>query len=195
MDSLPEADFRAGIGEIANCYCVQGAKLFDSFSRDVPGVLKNRRNVVRLIHQTLLIKKDFIEEDEFDVGRRKLLNFGHSFAHAIESATLSEVPLATAVAYGIDLAFRVSQKLGMVGGEEVEKVWGVIREIVGDFDFPRVEAPAIMEALASDKKNTATSSTLILTSGVGRMEAISLDDLATIEGLLSTRLTEYSKRR
>lgn len=193
LHSLPEADFRSGIGEIAHYYCVEGEGMFDSFARLVPQVLGNRRKVLSLIHQTLLIKKNFIEEDEFDLGRRKLLNFGHSFGHAIESATQYKVPHGTAVAYGIDLAFRVSEKLGMAGREEVEKAWSVMREIIGDFEFPRVEPTTILQALSRDKKNTGTSLTLILTSGFGKMEMMAMDEPETIRSVLSERLAEYAR--
>jgi len=191
LHTLPEADFRSGVGEIAHYYCLQAEEIFGSFARVIPEVLKDRSTVTPLIHQTLTIKKNFIEEDEFDLARRKLLNFGHSFAHAIEAATHYGVPHGTAVAYGIDLAFRVSERLGMVDLEEVEKVWGVIQKIVGDFEFPQVEAETVLAALSHDKKNTATHLNLILTSGLGKMAVVSLGELDPVRSVLKECLQKY----
>ena len=191
--SLSDVDFRSGIGEIAHYFCLQSANIFESFAETVPAALEDRQKAVPLVHETLLIKKGFIEQDEFDVGRRKLLNFGHSFAHAIESASAYQVPHGIAVAYGIDLAFRVSESLEMVGAKDVQKVWGVIGKIVEKYEFPNVEGRSIVEALARDKKNTATSFTLILTRGLGLMEVVTLGEIDIVRALLEDRLRAYTQ--
>ena len=63
--------------------------------------IKSPKILKSLILKSLNIKKKFIQEDEFDNGKRKLLNYGHTFAHAIEAYTNYKIPHGIAVAHGI----------------------------------------------------------------------------------------------
>ena len=119
--------------------------------------------------KNLEIKKGFIERDEFDRGERLLLNYGHSFGHAIESLTNYSIPHGIAVSYGMDLANFISVKKGFLNEEtrfeirsQVEKIWEGIS--LGDIDIGKFET-----ALSRDKKNIGNTYRLILAKGVGSM--------------------------
>ena len=66
------------------------------------------------IYDSLSMKKKLIELDEFDQGPRNVMNYGHSFGHAIESATNYAIPHGIAVSIGMDIANFISMKLGYI---------------------------------------------------------------------------------
>ena len=75
--------------------------------------IKSKKNISilkKIILKSLKIKKKFIEIDEFDKGKRKLLNYGHTFAHAIEAYTNYKIPHGISVAHGINIANYISYK-------------------------------------------------------------------------------------
>jgi 3-dehydroquinate synthase len=68
-----------------------------------------RDSLPKLVYDTLLIKKDYIEEDEFDVGQRRLLNYGHCFGHALEAVSGFAIPHGLAVVAGMIVATEVAR--------------------------------------------------------------------------------------
>ena len=111
--SLDDHQFFSGLGEIVKMHIVAGG---DDLAR-LDGQMRAlcRRDPEALseaVRASLRIKQGFIEEDEFDRGPRRLLNFGHCFGHAIESATDFSVPHGQAVVLGMFLAGIVSSSRG-----------------------------------------------------------------------------------
>lgn len=120
LRSLFEKDIYCGLGEIVKL------QLMDLHSPcDIQKVQKGIQTVIRFIkcrttdlssfiHTSLQIKKRYIEADEFDLGIRNLLNFGHEFGHALESASAYNIPHGIAVTIGISFANAVAQKRGLL---------------------------------------------------------------------------------
>ena len=73
---------------------------------------RDKKTMVKIISRCLEIKKRFIEIDEFDKGIRNLLNYGHTFGHAIESVTNYKIPHGIAVAHGMNIANFISYEYG-----------------------------------------------------------------------------------
>jgi 3-dehydroquinate synthase len=146
---------------------------------------------MELIRDTLLIKKDFIERDELDVGPRRLLNFGHTFGHAYESATNYQIPHGVAVAIGMCNAAFVSQKLGMLPEQKFELIWSTLEPLTKKFHSQlfAIDMKTIASAIQRDKKNTSNKINCILLSGLGNLEirplSLNEDVLPLIEGFLS----------
>lgn len=109
LETLDHRDIMSGIGEIIK------VAFLDNFTSIKTSELQNaitNGNVERnLIDKALQIKKRFIEVDEFDKGVRNLMNYGHTFGHAIETITKHQVPHGIAVGLGIYIANQVSKKL------------------------------------------------------------------------------------
>jgi 3-dehydroquinate synthase len=98
--SLSEEQIDSGICEsLKICYIHDDRRIFDQCYNLIAGSDKNR--LFKITNLTLTTKKYFIEIDEFDVGKRQLLNFGHTFGHAIESASHYEIPHGIAVGFGM----------------------------------------------------------------------------------------------
>ena len=165
--SLPPLELVAGISEIIKiCF----AKSMTEFKLAAQ-ILGNRdffkdRNVCdELVHLSLSSKKYFVEIDEFDTGIRKLLNFGHSFGHAIESASNYQIPHGVAVMVGMIAAIEHPKAIRSAHADLLKSsclklltsVSEDIRDPLRNLDFKKFS-----EAIKHDKKNTSTSLALIL---------------------------------
>jgi 3-dehydroquinate synthase len=124
----------------------------------------------------LKIKQRYIESDEFDKGIRNLLNYGHTFGHAFESATSYKIPHGIAVTIGMLAATFISERLGMIDqgyydhlNEFLKPYYEPYNQELHDDDLEKV-----IKAIKFDKKNTGKMINCILTRGEGKMEKASL---------------------
>lgn len=165
LDTLDQRELLSGIGEILKVHAIDGRDSFDRLSAAYDMLLSDRVILLEYIERALLIKKKFIEIDEFDTGIRNIFNYGHSFGHAIESVTDFSVPHGIAVTMGMAIANRVSQLRGLVPDSQVERMRPVLIRNCAGFASTRIHAPDLVAALMKDKKNTVNNLVLILPVG------------------------------
>jgi 3-dehydroquinate synthase len=107
--TLPAVELAGGLAEAAKIAYCRGAGSFAAYERLSAPVLRGNwqdQQLAELLHATLAVKQWFIETDEFDQAERRLLNFGHTWGHALESATAFAIPHGLAVAIGMLAAIR-----------------------------------------------------------------------------------------
>jgi 3-dehydroquinate synthase len=125
-----------------------------------------------LIGLSLSVKKEFIESDEFDNGIRKLLNYGHTFGHAIESSSNYAITHGAAVGIGILAAHALARDLGLLDKQTTPTEIAVIR-LLGSLDSKLAENIKVLDLdatvtfMCSDKKTTTEKFTFILPSDSG----------------------------
>ena len=167
VSSLPVLEIVAGLSEIIKiCYARDQAVFMNSLELiNKWDSTKSSSLLNDLIFLSLESKKYFVEEDEFDTGIRKLLNFGHSFGHAIESASNFAIPHGVAVLIGMiaaceyetTISSKQSEQLERVSLKLLTKIMGSVQDALESFDLSSFGA-----AIAKDKKNTATELVLVL---------------------------------
>ena len=162
LDTLNEDEIKSGIGEILKLYAVCGENKFNELSEDYPFLIKNREILLKYIYNSLCLKKNFIEKDEFDRSSRLVLNYGHSFGHAIETATHFKIPHGIAVSMGCHFANYVAWKLKLNNGDvfknmSLSLISNFEKFIKTGFDFK-----LFLESLLKDKKNVGEHLVLIL---------------------------------
>ena len=170
--SLPALEIVAGLSEIIKiCYARDEKVFMESLALMEEWVAaESLLHLDKLILLSLESKKYFIEEDEFDTGVRKLLNFGHSFGHAIESASNFAIPHGVAVLIGMiaaceyesTITTKQSELLQSASMKLLSEVMGSIQETLENFDLR-----AFGHAIAKDKKNTSTELVLVLPAESG----------------------------
>jgi 3-dehydroquinate synthase len=165
IDTLEHRDILSGIGEIIKVHAIEGKKTFDQLSNHYEELLTDRQMLLRYIHDALHIKQKFVEIDEFDRGIRNIFNYGHSFGHAIESATNFAIPHGIAVTMGMDMANRIAVLRGLLPEAQRRRMQGVLRKNYAEFAHTPISVDALVGALMKDKKNTATELVLILPLG------------------------------
>ena len=178
IESLPEAIFADGMAEVIKYGMLGSAELLTRLRE------KNaKEDLEYVIAKCVDMKRDVVEGDEFDTGRRQLLNLGHTFAHSIEKLSMYETSHGSAVAMGMDLITRAAVKKGFCPGECLP----ILEELLEKYALPlRTEYPA--EALAdvalSDKKRAGDTITLAVPCAVGesRLHKIGVAELTDWAG-------------
>mgnify|MGYP001191007863 FL=1 len=169
LKSLSLIDFKSGMGEMLHFYLVSGEKDFDYYRDRYDKAFEDENILLEIVRRNLEIKKGFIERDEFDTGERLLLNYGHSFGHAIESLTNYEIPHGIAVSYGMDMANFISVKMGFLEQKIRIDIRNQLKKIWSDVKLGNLNITDFEEALSRDKKNIGNTYQLILTKGIGKM--------------------------
>jgi 3-dehydroquinate synthase len=154
LDTLEDKDFKSGIGEII--------KLFLVASTPIQPKEITRANVKEYIRRALIIKKRFIEADEFDQDIRQILNYGHCIGHGIESATNFAIPHGIAITMGMDVVNRFAYLEGLIDLEWYETVHKVLFENYKDFCNEYIDSDKVCNALTKDKKNTGSKINFVL---------------------------------
>jgi len=177
-DSLPLIEKIAGISEILKICFAHSSQNFQQFLQlfKLNQFDPRLENISEIVQLSIESKKFFIEEDEFDTGIRKKLNFGHSFGHALESVTDYKIPHGVAVLLGILAACnhpaacrnRNTELLCEISLSLLHHVRSEIRIALREIDFHKFET-----AISKDKKNTKTELVLIL-PGKDELEIVSL---------------------
>lgn len=103
LDSLDEIDIKSGYGEILKLAVTGSSEALDQLIQNVNAHGLRGDHLLELIHQSLKIKQEVIEKDEYEVDLRRILNYGHTFGHALEALTNHAIPHGLGVAWGIDL--------------------------------------------------------------------------------------------
>lgn len=154
--SLPPVELRGGLAEAAKiCFC-HGSASFDHYLSLCAPVLAGEwtdQQLADLLHHVLSVKKWFIEIDEFDRAERRLLNFGHTWGHALESATDYAVPHGLAVALGMKAAHRfvaVPTESAVLQPHTTS----LLESVIKPQDLERFSATRFLDAFRGDKKHS-----------------------------------------
>jgi 3-dehydroquinate synthase len=118
-----------------------------------------------MVYDSVLVKAKVVEADEREKGERRLLNFGHTFAHAIEK--LTGILHGEAVSIGMVLAAKVSEKLGMISGLDSQR----ITKVLASYSLPvspNIDVEKLFEAMKQDKKREGSEIHLVLLEGIGK---------------------------
>jgi 3-dehydroquinate synthase len=165
--SLPQLEIIAGISEIIKiCFARANQDFQASVRLASTANLRDSQEVVEeLVLTSLKAKKYFVEEDEFDTGIRKLLNFGHSFGHALEAASKFAIPHGVAVMVGMIAAINHPAAVKSVETDELKLICiNYLKTVASDILKPMVEFDLNDFGLAiqKDKKNSQESLVLVL---------------------------------
>jgi len=172
VSTLPNLELIAGFSEIIKiCF----AKSADTFSQCLQLINQwqsdaDQQTIAEIIRLSLLSKQYFVEADEFDVGMRRLLNFGHSFGHALESASDYKIPHGVAVLIGMIAASQHPlSKTTLTTRMLIDSCLSFCKTVKTEIEneISGVNYTKFSQALAKDKKNSNTDLVLILpmTSG------------------------------
>ena len=163
LNTLTEEDYYSGVGELVKLQLMAGEEQAKSFIHKLPAIERREEGVLLdCIGSCLRIKQSFIEEDEFDTGRRNLLNYGHCFGHAIESSTNFAVPHGQAVVLGMMLANRVSVHKGLLSSEKEQFILNNMLKPVLKTKVSHISVENTLKAMHQDKKNIGKKLSLIM---------------------------------
>lgn len=165
LETLTRKEIQSGLGEIIKVHAIDGVAAFDRLASDFQRLDTDRLALMKYVRAALLVKQHFIEEDEFDLGVRNIFNYGHSFGHAIESATQYNVPHGIAVTMGMEIANSVAVQRGLLPDAHYLRMHKVLRQNYAAHAKTTVPTEEMLSALMKDKKNTTTMLVLVLPVG------------------------------
>jgi 3-dehydroquinate synthase len=177
LRTLSEEELLSGLGEAIKLHLIDGEDAVERLRRRLAVAGGIEPALPAIIRDSLQIKKRYIEEDEFDRGIRNVLNYGHTFAHAFESATRYAIPHGIAVSLGVACATLFSERLGMVAPGSQRRLLEWLRPCFARHapTLRQADLLAVVAAMRQDKKNDGDKITFILTRGPGRMEKVRLE--------------------
>lgn len=184
LHTLPDREFRAGLAEALKAGIIADAELFRLL--ETAGFETLRRDdalTEEVVRRALRVKADIVARDECEHGDRRLLNLGHTMAHAIEKCS-REMNHGEAVAVGTVMAARAAVRLGVMSGEDCGRVCRAVASL-GFRTEPPVGLPALAAAAAKDKKSAGDSIHIVLPTSVGgcTTRLVSAAELAAIFSL------------
>jgi 3-dehydroquinate synthase len=189
LQTLSDREYRAGLFESIKCGILRDAKLFSLMERKHEAILQRDADVLEnVIAASVRVKAGIVSRDEHEAGERMLLNFGHTFGHALESALKYKTLLhGEAVAWGMLAALDLSMTLGSLQPEDADRAAALI-EAYGPLPRFKLTVDDVLAATARDKKHTQTSQRYILANAIGDAfvaQGVPLEDVrGSVEFLL-----------
>lgn len=186
LSTLPEREFSAGLAEIIKYGASLDQGFFDWLEDAMDAlVARDSKSLAYAIEKSCQLKAMVVAEDERESsGRRALLNFGHTFGHAIEAGLGFGTWLhGEAVGCGMVMATRLSQDLGQVRADEASRVLNLVRRAGLPTQPPKWSAQTYLDWMRHDKKAAAGRIRYILLKGIGQAEFRPVDDAAVSASL------------
>lgn len=165
LTTLEPLDYFSGLGEVVKLYIMGGEETITELINLLPfAINRDKESLMKIVKQSLQIKQNYIEGDEFDTGRRNLLNYGHCFGHAIETATNYAIPHGQAVVLGMILSNMISKRRGLLSEKSEMKLAKQLLYpvLLAECANIEVDVQQIITAMKKDKKRTGLELPLIM---------------------------------
>ena len=179
LRTLPPREFRSGLYEVIKYGVIGDPRLFRILERDLESLLaRDSASLPSVISRCIAAKARIVSRDERESGPRELLNFGHTFGHALESLTRYRVFLhGEAVAWGMIAASLLALVAHYLRPEDAARVIRVTRRVGSLPPLPKANAAELLRAMRSDKKTRKRQLRFVLPRAIGRCEfGVPVDD-------------------
>ena len=195
LTTLPARDFLAGYGEVVKYGLLGDADFFLWLEQNGPALARDSDKRVRAVTHSVGMKAGIVARDETEQGERALLNLGHTFCHALESATGYSARLlhGEGVAIGCALAFDLSARMGLCPQEAPSRVRAHLRAMGMKVDLADIPgdlpgAAALIGLMAQDKKVVDGRMRFILARDIGQAFVCDTVDAGALRATLDDAL-------
>ena len=182
LDTLPEREFCAGLGEIVKYGAVLDGDFFRFLEENVDALLaRDKEALIQAVARSCSIKAKVVAVDEREGGVRAVLNYGHTLGHAVETLTEYTTYLhGEAVAIGMVQAARISQHFGYCNQADRDRIEGLIAALGLPAELPAFPSEKYVEALSHDKKVRDKGLLFICNRGIGAYKMERVTDLKAL---------------
>jgi len=168
-NTLTPEYFNSGLGEIIKFHLMSDDKGYTLLKKYLScSDLRENKYFKNIVHSTLKIKYSYFKGDEFDSGRRNLLNYGHCFGHALESASNFAVCHGEAVLVGMGFVNLLSLKRGIMKKEKYIEFEDIFWKYYPRFDISKINVENLIYYLKRDKKRVGKDLTMVLSQDIGK---------------------------
>ena len=189
LATLPEREFLAGLAEVVKYGAIGDAAFFAWLETHADALLvRDATALEAAIASSCRHKAGVVARDERELGERALLNFGHTFGHALEvEAGYGEILHGEAVAIGMLLAARLSSRLGLAAAADAERLQALLQRLKLPTRIPPGLQPRrLLERMRLDKKSVSGQLRLVLWRGIGQAEVVGGVAESAIEEVLAS---------
>jgi len=175
LRTLDARQYRSGLGEVVKYGVILDADLFDYLETNVTGLLARDDAVLtEVIARCCRLKADVVEQDEREeTGVRAVLNYGHTFAHPLETlGGYGEILHGEAVAIGMLCASRLAERLGRIDAALTDRQHKLFSALGLPVDLPDLDPDEILRAMTHDKKVEHGKLRFVLPSRMGHVELV-----------------------
>lgn len=150
INTLTNDDYLNGWGEILKFSLTRYSDFYDELKAESQYIPCD--NIERYVYKGLMMKKEVIEEDEFESDLRRILNYGHTFGHALEAFTYNEIPHGKGVIWGIDVVNYIAYKEGLITEDYYLDIKRVIKEHFLTKEIVVSDPLSLFAIIKTDKK-------------------------------------------
>lgn len=175
LESLPAREFRAGLYEVVKCAVIGDAALFQFLEQHLGAVLEREESAMRrVLAGAIRFKARIVSRDERETGLRRVLNFGHTIGHALETLSgYHGLRHGEAVGWGMIGATRLAVRVRRLAPRDAERIIGLVHALGRLPPLPRIPPGRIYGQLFADKKKQDSALCFVLPRRVGRVDVIS----------------------
>jgi len=172
LETLSDEEFTNGLAEVIKMSIIKDKNLFESLEKNHEKILARDKVILQnIIKRNIELKKEVVEEDAEEKGLRQILNFGHTFGHALEAYYNYKIRHGYAVSQGMLVESKISVAVNNLNRNEEEK----IRNSIKIFGFPLtvnldVKTSKIIEIMKSDKKSLSNKPRFVLIDEIGKVK-------------------------
>ena len=162
LSTLPDPVFYDGCAEVIKAAMLKSHAFFEDLQKTPP-----REQLEHMLEFCISMKRDVVEEDEFDTGARQYLNLGHTFGHAVEAASAFSISHGCAVSIGMVMMTRAAVKKGYCKEDTLEQLIALLKQYHLPTEDP-YPALSLLGIVRSDKKTMGGTVTLVVPEKIGR---------------------------
>lgn len=173
LGSLPDREFRAGLAEIIKAGVVADTELFALFEKHTYKDFKSDKKLLtEVITRAVQVKANIVKADEREMGERKKLNLGHTFAHSIEKCSMDFIH-GEAVAAGLCMISKMSEELVGLPKAVSARIVAVV-ENMGLLSEVNIDRKRLLTAITKDKKRDKDNINIVAVKAIGECEIVNI---------------------
>lgn len=191
--TLDDRQYRAGLVESVKHALIADAGYFEMFENDMDAVLaKDLKVLEKIAYTNCSIKASVVEEDPTEKNRRRVLNYGHTIGHAVETASRFELLHGEAVAIGIIGAGLIEKEMGIATGEQLKRIEKVLEKLGMPVRIPEsIDKDGLIEIIKRDKKAVNKWPKFVLLETIGSARCVDGQWACSVsEGIVNKVLDE-----
>lgn len=190
LRTLPEDEYYSGLSELIKTAVIGDRGLFELLEQHHEDIISRNPEILEIfISRAVRIKASVVSEDEKEKGLRRILNFGHTFGHAIEMER--SVKHGFAVASGMELAAAFSYETGLCNREDTDRIINILR-LYNLIDHKYIPVESMKQLMTHDKKRSGDDINFVFTSGPGNAEVQKIPAVTILD--FYKRFTEKAKK-
>jgi len=183
LDSLPDREYRSGLAEVVKYGVILDPTLFQYLEQNADAILnRDQTSVQHIVRRSCELKAQVVSLDEREMtGLRAILNYGHTFGHAIEASTAYGQYLhGEAIAIGMNMAGRLAARIGLWSSDCVDRQSQLLHRFGLPTECKEVSAEPLVAAMQMDKKTEHGQLHFILPTQIGQVKTVSNCERADI---------------